>query len=406
MSSRVRARLLCAALMFVFAHPAHAGPLTLDLPTALARARDRAPEAIAALARLGEARAQRVGAGVLFTQNTELEVGGGPRFGDPRTFAIHAQVSQQLEPTRRGARIGVADAGIDHAKAVSEAALRVLSFEVADVFYEARFADLEVELAHRNLDVATRAADAAGRRRKAGDITDLDVNLAKIALGRARSALAAAQSERASAIGRLGALVGARPDETITLAGDLRLPTLTLDALRAAVPTRADVRAIEAEARVARAEGALANANGRPDVGLWLGYERDENDTILLGGLTMTLPFWNRAQGDKAAARAKQRRAELERAAVIGAASRQVVDAFEAYARAREGVEIFERDVLPTLVDSEKLLERSIETGQMAVNEFLVARQEILGGRREHLERQLQLAKAAAAARFVAGVAP
>jgi len=62
--------------------------------------------------------------------------------------------------------------------------------------------------------------------------------------------------------------------------------------------------------------------------------------------------------------------------------------------------------VLPTLVDSEKLLERSIETGQIAVNEFLVARQEILGGRREHLERQLQLAKAAAAARFVAGVAP
>ena len=48
----------------------------------------------------------------------------------------------------------------------------------------------------------------------------------------------------------------------------------------------------------------------------------------------------------------------------------------------------------------------TIETGQIAVNDYLVARQEILSGRREHLERQLQLAKAAAAARFVAGVAP
>lgn len=406
MSCHVRARLACAALMLLFVHPAHAGPLNVDLPTALARARERAPEAVAALARIGEARAQRMGAGVLFSQNTEVQLGGGRRFGDPRTLALQAQVTQQLEPTRRGARLRVADAGIDHAKALNDAELRELDLEVANIFYEARFADLAVELARRNQDVAARAAEAADRRRKAGDITDLDVNLAKIALGRARSALASAQAERADAIGRLGALIGAQPDDVITLAGDLKPPVLTLDALRAGVPGRADVRAIEAESRVAKAEGALANANGRPDVGVWFGYQLDEGDTILLGGLTVTLPFWNRAQGDKAAARAKLRRAELERAAVVTAASRQVIDAFEAYTRAREGVEIFERDVLPTLADSEKLLERSIETAQIAVNDYLVARQEILSGRREHLERQLQLAKAAAAARFVAGVGP
>jgi hypothetical protein len=42
----------------------------------------------------------------------------------------------------------------------------------------------------------------------------------------------------------------------------------------------------------------------------------------------------------------------------------------------------------------------------MAVSDYLVARQEILGGRREHLERLLALAKAAAMVRFVAGGAP
>ena len=64
------------------------------------------------------------------------------------------------------------------------------------------------------------------------------------------------------------------------------------------------------------------------------------------------------------------------------------------------------RDVVPTLTDSEQLLERSIETGQIAISEFLVARREIVSGRGEHLQRQLQLTKAAAAARYVAGVAP
>ncbi len=407
MPSQVRARrFACAALILLFANPAYAEPLTIDLPTALARARERAPEAVAALARIGEARAQRVGASVLFTQNSELQVGAGRRYGDPRSLAVQAQLTQPLELTRRGPRIRVADAEIARAQALNEAELRELSFEVTTIFYEARYADLAVELAQRARDVATRAAEAADRRRKAGDITDLDVNLAKIALGRAKSALAAAQSERAGAVGKLGALIGAQPDDTITLLGDLRPSSLTLDALRSAVPTRADVRAIEAETRVARAEGALANASGRPDIGLWAGYQLDEGDAILLGGLNFTLPFWNRAQGDKAAARAKLHRAELERAAVVTAASRRVVDAFEAYTRAREGVEIFERDVLPTLADSENLLERSIETGQIAVNNYLVARQEILGGRSEHLERLLQLAKAAATARFVAGVEP
>ncbi len=406
MSSHVRARLACAALMLLFVHPAHAGPLRIDLPTAVARARERAPEAVAALARIGEARALQTGAAVRFSQNPEIQVGAGPRFGDQRSLNIQGQLTQPLEPTRRGARIRVADAEVAHAQALNAAELRKLSLEVANVFFEARFAELAVELTQRNQDVAARAAEAADRRRKAGDITDLDVNLARIALGRARSAHAAALAERADAIGRLGALIGAEPDDSITLAGDLKPSALTLDALRNGLPARADVLAIEAEGRVARAEGSLANANGGPDVGLLFGYQLDEGDTIILGGLTLTLPFWNRAQGDKAAARAKLHRAELERTAVMTAASRQLVDAFEAYTRAREAVEVFEHDVLPTLADSEKLLERSIETGQIAVNDYLVARQEILSGRREHLERQLQLAKAAAAARFVAGVAP
>ncbi len=406
MSSFVRARHLCAALTFAFAVPAGAEPLSLDLPTAVARARERAPAAIAALARISDARAQRAGAAVRFTQNPELELGGGPRFGDPRTLALRAQITQPLEPTRRGARVRAADAGVDHAKASSEAALRELAYEVACVFYEARFADLGVVLAQHDVDVATRAADAAERRRKAGDITDLDVNLAKIALGRARSSLAAARSDRADALGRLGVLVGAQAGDTITVVGDLRPAPLSIDALRGALATRADVRTFDAEARLARAEASLAAANGRPDVGVWFGYERDEDDSIVLGGIALTLPFWNRAQGDKAAARAKLRRAELERAATMNAASRQLLDAYEAYQRARDAVEVFDRDVVPALADSEQLLERSIDTGQIAINDYLVARQEILNGRREYLQRQLQLAKAAATVRFVAGVAP
>lgn len=404
MFSPVRARLVCAALVVASIPAAHARPLTLDLPTAVARARARAPEAIAALARIGDARARRAGAGV--RPNPELDLGAGPRFGATRTLAVEAQLTQPLELGRRGARLRVADAELEHATATTEAALRELDLEVTNLFLDARFAELDRALAQRDVEVATRAAQAARRRRQAGDVTDLDVDLATIALGRARSALAAALARRAGAIGRLGAIIGAAPGDAITLVGDLRPPALALDRLRAAVLARPDLRALAAEAKVARAEAGLARANARPELGLWASYERDDADDVVLGGLTVTLPLWNRAQGARAAARVKLRRAERERAAVLAAASRQIVDAFEAYTRAREAVEVFDREVVPALADSEHLLERSLDTGQIAMSAYLVARQEILNGRREHLERQLQLAKAAAAARFVAGVAP
>lgn len=406
MSLVTRTSLACAALLVLVAQRTHAEPLTIDLHTAIARARERAPEAVAALARIGEARAEQADARVWFHHNPEVQIGAGPRYGTERTLAIQGQVVQQLEPTRRGARVRVADAAVAHSQALSEAALRELSFEVASLFFEAKFADLAVELAQRDQNVAKLAADAAGRRRSAGDITDLDVNLATIALGRARSAVAAAKAERADVVGRLGAVIGARPSETIALTGEWLPSPMTLEALRAAVPARADVKALAAESRVATAEGTLAAAGGRPDVGVWFGYELDQGESTLLGGLTLTLPLWNRAQGAKAAARAKRTRVELEQAAIVSSASRQIVDAFTAYVNARDSVEIFERDVLPTLTDSEQLLQRSVETGQIAVNDYLVARQEILSGRREYLSRQLQLAKTAATAKFVAGVSP
>lgn len=406
MSSYAYARLVCAALLFALPRPGYAEPLTIDLPSAVARARERAPRAIEALARIDDARAQRVGAGVMFSENPEVQVGAGARYGDGISPAIRGMAVQRLEPGRRRARIAVADADLEHAKVLTDVDLRKLRFQVADLFYIARAADLAVELERRNLEVVQRATQAAERRRKAGELTDLDLNLAKVALGRAKSELAAAQATRAFAIGELAAVIGAGPDDVISLVGDLRPSPLTLQALRSALPGRPDVRALETRTRVARAEGGLANVSAWPDLGLLFAYELDEGDSIFLGGVVVTLPFWNRAQGDKAAARAKQRNAEREHTARLGAASREIVDTFEAYTRAREAVDVFEAEVLPPLADSEVLLHRVVDSGQLPINDYILAHLEILVARREHLERQLQLARAAAAARFAAGMDP
>src|SRR6185503_18895170 len=393
------ARLAVAALLLP-SFPVFAGQLEIDLSSALERAHNASPTAIAALGEVAIVQGAVVTAELPFIDNPEIEAGAGPRLTTARPIDAEVRVEQNLELGRRSPRRALARAGVAQAQAEVNAVLRELDLEVASAFYDAMFAE-------RSIGLAQHAAGAADRRRKAGEIMDLDANLARSALGRARAASRAAQSERASAVGRLGALIGAAPDDIIVLRGDLRPAALPdAAALRATVASRPDIRVLEAERAEGTAERDQANANALPQVSAWASYQREDTEAIVLGGLRLTLPAWNRAQGDKASATAKGRRATAGRDATLRAAERQVTDALAAYALARDAIDIFERDVVPVLDDSEQLLQKTMNAGQMAVSDYLVARQEILGGRREHLERLLALAKAATMVRFVAGGAP
>lgn len=397
------ARLTMAALV-LHSMPAAAESIEVDLRAALERAHRGAPDAIAARGRIAQAEAALAGADVLFTANPDIEAGAGPRFIAGRKLDLDVRVEQNLEPWRRDPRRRVARAELAYTRAEAGVLLRELDLEVSLAFYEALHADRMAELARRGEELAQRGVDAAERRRKAGDITDLDANLARVALGRARAATLSAASERAMAVGRLAARIGAALGDTITLRGDLKPPPMP--APSTPVTARPDVRALEQEREVAIAQHAQATANGRPELALWAAYQREDAASILVGGLRVTLPMWNRAQGAKATAQAQERRATEVRDATIQVARRQMADALAAYASARQSVDAFEHEVAPLLDDSEQLLQKTVDAGQLAVSDYLVARQQLLDGRREHLDRLLALAKAAVGVDYVAGGAP
>jgi cobalt-zinc-cadmium efflux system outer membrane protein len=398
---------LAMAALLIPSRPVSGESIEIDLPTALARARERSAAAIAARGEVAVAEGAVTAAGLAFIDNPEVEVGAGPRWsGAPGAgTALQAEVRlvQSLELGRRGPRRELARAGVAQRQAEASAALRAIDLEVASAFYDAVLAARSADLAAHGEELAQRAAEAADRRRKAGEITDLDANLARGALGRARAAGHAARAERAQAIGRLGALIGAGPDDAIAVRGELEaVAPLDPAALRAQAASRPDVRAFDAERAVAAAERDQAEVAALPQLALWASYQREDTEAVVLGGLRVALPVWNRGQGERQAAAARERRAIASREATLRAAERQIADAVAAHGLASAAVDAFERDVLPVLDDSEQLLQKAIAAGQIAVSDYLVARQEILDGRREHLERLVARARAGAAVRFAA----
>jgi cobalt-zinc-cadmium efflux system outer membrane protein len=401
-----RARLVVAALL-VHSSAAAAGEVVLDLDAAVARARAAAPAAIGARGRVGEAEAARRGAALRLPDNPELELEAGRRHADTTSIDLGVQLGQDVGlGGRRRARVAVADAAIRQAGADADAVGLALELEVSYAFYAALHAARVVEASRNAAELAARAAAVADRRRSAGDITDLDAALARAAAGRAEAAVRVAEAEQAERDGELAALVGLAPDDVLVVRGELGAAERHETSAPPSLAQRADLRAIASEAAVARAEERLAATERWPVLGLWLGYQREERATIVGGGLRVVLPMWNRGQGPRAGARARAARADAELAARHRAASRQLTDARAVYARSLEAVARFETDVLPDLDESEALLTRSIDAGVIAVSDLLVAREQLLAGRREYLDRLLMLARAGVTVRVLAGGAP
>jgi cobalt-zinc-cadmium efflux system outer membrane protein len=163
---------------------------------------------------------------------------------------------------------------------------------------------------------------------------------------------------------------------------------------------------LKAGVEEAAAEYRLGKSLGWPDVGFGVRYERDGGEDVVLGGLSLTLPVFERGQGkrEEATARAHRLRLELE-------AGRQVVGvevqtAFAVYQRRVEAVTELEREALPLLDVNEALSRRSYESGQIGLVELLLLRREVLELRTLYLDRLLEAALSGVEVEVSAGVLP
>ncbi len=386
------------------------GPRTyyeLDLERALGLAREHAPSLRVAQARVAEARARGVDAQLWVRDNPTLEVGGGARVGRAGTTAdVEIGVGQVFElGGQRGARIGVAQAEIDLARATADEASRRLLQAVAEVFLRARHAEERRRIAQDAEALAVEIHQAAQRRQRAGDVEVLDVNLASLALARAQAQVRRLDAARARSLGDLRALLGLTHDVAITLTGDLLARRhYSLTELLARALDRPDRRAVVAATRVADAEVRLGEARAWPDLGIRLGYAREEDAHIALAALTLTLPFFDHGQGLVAAARARGAALRAERESIEGVSSSRLAAALDNYRQLLDAVEQFERDGLLQVAQSDAVASRSYALGAMPLGELLSIRRELVEARVTYTDLLLDAALARVALEAEAGV--
>lgn len=381
---------------------------------ALALARQQAPALAAARARAREAQSQ-VEAASVWRFNPQLSGSAGPRWRSDGTSVDWSVSAQQwLEVGgQRGERMKAARAAASAGAAQSADARRLLLRDVGVAFISALYWERRIALADENLRIAESVARIARRRHEVGEVGGLEQSVSSLAAVRARTEVDRARAFHVRAEGRLKALLGIPVSSALVCRGDLRhlaAPGERLGSrerrLESGTPRpqstpvdlreRPDLRALEAEARQARAEAALGRAKRVPDLALGARFAREESDNLLHGTLTIALPVFDRGQGAVAVAEARGDRLRAELAATRGIASIEADTAQKTAEQLTAAVRRFEQSALETLERSERLATASYEAGAVPLGELLAVRRELVQAKLDYAELLLGAATARA----------
>lgn len=411
MSTRIGVGAL-GALAVVLAPQAVLGQaLTID--QALEEALANNPDLKILAAGIDAAEAQLEGASLFSQFNPEVSLSAGPRFRPEGTVVdVEVGASQTLEVFgQRAARRASAQAALREAQAQFRARRAEVAAQTRIAFGAVLAAHLHVDLAQEAAGLAREAIGAARARQEAGAAARLEVNAARAEQGRAARQALAANVERRAALATLRLLIARDAGAPLDVSGALPTTSVAIAPIEALLETaskhRADLVAAKAHLESQQAAVALADRLGKPAPTLGVAYAREEgDDDVVLGSLSLPLPFFNRNQADRGVVRSALEQARHRLAALERRVAQEVGLAAARLEAAGESLSLYQEGVLDAL---EENLAMSIEAYGAGKLDFLglqLVRRQVLEGRADFIRVQQELNDAHAALDGALGVMP
>ena len=298
---------------------------------------------------------------------------------------------------KRGARTAVADAALDKARAEYAAVRQQLAGELLAALGRYHTAADIQRLAQQRQELMQRFLDLAEQRRQAGDISQVELDLARLAHTQATLQLSQAASDLAEAEQALAAITGNPRRDWPLLPDDLPLlQTVDADTLLKELPA---LRAQQARVGAARSTVTLRSRERRPDptIGVRAGQERafrnGNDDAYGVTGLTLSIPLYvrNNFSAEVAAAGAERTQAEQSLQDAYRRARAQLLSAAERYRLSRGAWAAWQASGQVSLGSQVTLLERIWRAGEMSTADYLLQLNQTLDTRIDALEVQGRL---------------
>ena len=381
--------------------------VVLDRPHIIELVREQSPDVLVARARVGEARALRVGASAAAPVNPELGVLAGPHFfSDQTTADFNLSLKWPLDfSSARDARKAMVEESTRAADAEAVAVTRAATAEALVLWVQALGEMERTRIEGERVAVDAGLVRVALAQRKAGTTGDAEVALALVVQAAGRARLQSVEAERDAVLASLRSKLGLGAQRAIELrptGSDDTAPALP--ELLSGIPNRADVVRAMARRRVAHADETLQRRLAAPVPRLSVAGGRS-GEYYMEGGIEMPLPIYQRNQTNVAVARARIDTSAVEETAARASAGGELHAAYARYLGARLAFATLSA-AAPSMADAEHLATRGYELGQGTLASVLAVRREVAAARLALVELQVTLRRARIAVDLAAGILP
>ena len=300
-------------------------------------------------------------------------------------------INQQIElGGKRGARVDVASRNQDAVGIELERKRNVLRADVIQAFSSASTAQQRVFLARQSLELAERGLRVAQGRIKSGKTSPVEGTRAEVQLSEVRLELRRAERDEASALQQLALVMGA-PLPVFLVVGDSSRsmpavpdPLLLLDRIDRTAELR--LAALQIDQREASLE--LERAQRIPDLTVSVGSQYDalERERVNVVGLSMSIPLFNRNQGNVlAAARRTDQARDLRNASELRLRT-EIQTTLDQWRTANTEVASFNQTILPAAQSAVDTATRGFEMGKFNFLDVLDAQRTLISARTQYIQ--------------------
>ena len=376
---------------------------TLTIDRAVDIALQRNPELQLALTRVEREQGTLRHQSRLVPSNPELEFSLAER--DPggvesASTDLEVRVAQEFWIGGQGGlRRRAAESQVERARAMVRFFELSVAARTRAKFLEWLVARDAVDTARRAVEVTKTIRDASSSRLEAGEATRIEVNTARVALGRAQSALADAQASVNRTRAELASLMGIELPNALELEGALNPSPLQLPAraelLNRVAQQRSDLAATVADVMTASEELKLSRRLLIPNLTVFGFYAEEEGDQIAGAGVSMPIPLLHRFGGERDQARADLEAAQIERDRLLLDIRLGMERAVLDYRTARKRLDAVGEQMLRSAEENVELVFEAFQEGQIGIMAVAAAQESLLQSRVAYLDAQNAFVQAA-----------
>jgi cobalt-zinc-cadmium efflux system outer membrane protein len=401
--------IVIACALLLFAHPAFSMTLNEAIETALNSNPEMQSvrlEKDAAQGRLDQAglwlRNNPVIEGSLSKKDKTVPGGGGKVTNKGLSLSQEFEIAGQ-----RGLRVDTARNGMERTAQDIRDRQRILIAEVKDSFVKALAAKRKVELAGEAVRLQEEFTGSAKVKFQAGEISQLEQNLADVELGKAKRERMLAEKDRRAALLDLQMILGLTPKPDFKAEGDLLMeapPVPDKEKLRTLTAVqRPDALSASAEVQQARAAMKLAGRESVPSFTVTGFYTQDTGLDEKGVMLSFPLPLFDRKQADRKETAAKAGQALIRQASLERSIEREIEEAYANLVSASEELSLFKNDVLGKALENLGLMNLAFKEGKFGFFEVRLAQKDTIEAQFAYLESQVRLQLALNALEKVTG---